>query len=489
VKASRTGLSGAFFLIVQPLIINLIGIPAFACIMRSLGPLKFGQWSIAVSLVALTTFLTNLGLRTIFVRSIAIEPDKAGLRFAEQLGLRFLLALAASGAAILLAWGLAYSRDIILSVAITSLGLVLTVISLVSGDVLQGFQRFKIFATVNFIAGIVLTLLSVGAVLAGCGPVGLSISYLSGPAISATLFLLIIHVQHFPIRIRFDFRRFRDMLNENRTQGVQQFFWVLQDRIEQLLIPKMVGIAEFGYFSAGSMPAGRLTILPDGLSTAFYPALSRQCSQKDRSTTIALTARLIMVSFALCLPFAVLLTFLAGPLSAILFRTRPDICKQVIQVTIWSLPILGLFSPMSFIMQAAGKHEIAARWGIYATVCNVAASIFLIKFFGLNGACWSWVLRSAVSTAFLAIPFLQNFPETVQSLPFVRILTCTGLMSCSLWLFLSFQASPLWSVVLGGGFAMTIYLMALVKFKVMQPTDLFPWLKKKNVSIIGTTDA
>src|SRR3954470_5984995 len=88
----RKTLLGAACLSLQPLALNALSVPVMAYIIRQLGPIGYGQWAVATSLLAVSAILTNLGLRGAFVRAVAAEPESAPAALAEQLGLRLLLA-------------------------------------------------------------------------------------------------------------------------------------------------------------------------------------------------------------------------------------------------------------------------------------------------------------------------------------------------------------------------------------------------------------
>src|SRR4051794_8718731 len=99
---SKRNVVNAVWVIAQQMLVNVIGVPAAAYIIRSLGPLQYGQWATAISLVAAAQAFCRLGLSTLFVRSIAQEPENAREALADQLGLRGLLGSLAGLSAILL---------------------------------------------------------------------------------------------------------------------------------------------------------------------------------------------------------------------------------------------------------------------------------------------------------------------------------------------------------------------------------------------------
>jgi O-antigen/teichoic acid export membrane protein len=114
--------------------------------------------------------------------------------------------------------------------------------------------------------------------------------------------------------------------------------------------------------------------------------------------------------------------YLAESISDILFPGSSNTCRAVIQVTVWSVPLLAMSLGMSFAIQAAGHHQIVARAGLRATVLSAALSLLLIARFGIAGASWSFVARPAILMFALLSSFRRTFPGILAGLPFGRIL-------------------------------------------------------------------
>src|SRR4051812_16515286 len=135
--STRRNLLGALYLIAQPLLLNALAVPATALIIRSLGPTEYGQWAVSTSLIAVAIVLTNLGLRTLFVRAVAQDPSSAAAAFAEQLPLRILLALLAGAVSLGTCAALRYPMVVVECTAVAVAGMALTVILSAAADVLQ----------------------------------------------------------------------------------------------------------------------------------------------------------------------------------------------------------------------------------------------------------------------------------------------------------------------------------------------------------------
>jgi O-antigen/teichoic acid export membrane protein len=452
-------ISNALYLIVQPLLLNVLSIPATAYIVRSLGAIDYGRWAVGAALVATTSCLTNLGLRPLFIRSVAQEPERASDELAEQFGIRSVLALLAAAIAILAGALLQYPPVVLLCTAVTAIALFITTVAATIGDVLQGLQRIRAFASINFAAGIVVTVATVYAAHEDAGPVWLSAAYIAGPITSVLLSVWCLRRCNIALRVRFSRTASRRLLGQCRLLGASQILSASRDRIEQLLVPRVVGLAAGGYFTAGSILADRLAMIPDGLSTAFYPVIARQTKQSSDSVDKQV-ARLIIFSLVLCLPAAILLSLLAAPVASILFPKNPDVCRFVMQITCWSVPLLGASVPMTYAMQAAGHHDEAAHAGMRATIVAMAISVPLVIVGHVPGACWSYVLRSGLALLFLVAPFMRAFPSVFALVPAGRIGACALLMAAMLSLWIKASLSLL-QCSIGCIVALGVYVVVL----------------------------
>jgi len=401
-------LLGASCLIAQPLLLNILAIPATAYIIRELGPDGYGQWAISNALVAVVICLTNLGLRPLFIRNVAQDPESAQAALAEQLGVRTLLAILAALITEAACVCMGYPAVVLQCTALASVGLIFTVVLFTFSDLLQALHRFPLIATVNLVAGIVLTGASVLMIWLGLGPVGLSCAYALGPLTGAVIAALLVRRLLFPVTVHWNLRRFRELLWQSRVLGAQQILSATQAQAEGLLVPKLLGYAASGYFTAGSLLASRLILVPDGLGTAFYPMIAQQ-HKRGLEHTARAVARYMGLSLSLCILIALGASLTAPYLGDILFPGRAAQCTMVIQITVWALPLLALGQGMEYAMNAVGKHAEQARSAMGATVCSLALAVILVYFLGLQGACYSWVGRQALLAAFRLPGFIRTF--------------------------------------------------------------------------------
>ena len=416
----RSPALGAAFLAAQTLSLNAISLFTTAFIVRQLGPLQYGEWAAAASLAAAHLVITNVGLRTLFVRDVARRPEDAADLLAEQLGLRLALGALAGAIAIVVCVLVGYPPVVTACMVVGCVWILLSVVGSTLGDVLQAMERFGTYSAVGVVSGLAVTTASVVAVLAGSGPIALSVAYLAQPVVSVWLLGREAR-RHVRLGVRWDWQSAKRLLKESRVLGASAVAAAAGDRAVQLLVPAVVGLEAFGVFSAGTIVADRLGNVPDAVATAFYPWVSRAAVEPGQSNGEPASS-MLTIGLAACVPMAVVGAYLARPIARTLLPHDSQVGASVIQVTMLALPLLALSTGMSFCLQAAGRHNTAARVGIGASLFSVALSALCVTMSGTVGASWALVARPAILALALAPVFHATFPGALRRLPLFRIL-------------------------------------------------------------------
>jgi O-antigen/teichoic acid export membrane protein len=402
----RKQLGGTISLMILPLVLNAISLPVLAYIIRSLGASGYGSWSTASNLAGTLAFMTNLGLRMHFIRQVASEPETAQAALREQLGMRILLSVVAAAIAVTACALLHYPSLVLICTTIAGVGIVLATISTTFLDLLQARHKLQAYAFNNFVSGILLTASSVLVIWAGYGAIGLAISYLVGPIVAVVLGIYVVRRQICPVEVHLNLGRFWEVLKQSRVLTFQVLTSAAGSQIESLLTPKLVGIAQNGYFSAGIVLPSRLGVLADALSTSFYPVLSRKYQESIRSA-LRTSFIYLAISVLLCIPVAAIVSLLSNIISVILFPHNSEICRRVMDITIWILPIAAVSSAFGYTLNACRREKAEATCSLIVNACGIAISYMLILKYGLIGACASLLVRSSLGVIVRIPPFLQ----------------------------------------------------------------------------------
>ena len=454
-------LTGAAYLIAQSLTLNLISVPATALIIRRLGATQYGEWAVATALVATTAFLTNLGLREVFLRRVIFYPADVETAVAEQIGLRGMLALLSGAVALVACLLIGYPPIILQCVSIMSVGVVLSTLNSVLVDMMQGTHRVSTVATANFVSGLALTTISVILVLNRPGAIILSLAYLFGPLTSLMFLLGVAQRGGIQIRVAVNFVVFRNLLRQSRVLVFPQMLGSLRDKLESLLVPKLVGVTAFGYFAAGSMPANRLGIFAEGITTSFYSRIAHDGKDQAASAT-GVTAQLISTVLLVCIPLSMLLFVLAQPVSEILFPKSPDNCKVLMQITCWAITLEGLAQAFSCVIQAVGKFKEVSQATTAAAVVGIVTTIYLIHLFGALGACGALLARYLIMILLLLPNLTRIFPSVLTKVPWMRLFCSAFVMAVVLNLYTIVPGSAWVKMFLVSSLACVCYCLCLI---------------------------
>lgn len=486
-RRPKWSMIGPIVFSIQPVLLNMISLPVMAYIIRRLGPAPYGQWATANGLIVVVGAFTTLGLRTQFVRAIARDPEDAPRLTAEQLGLRFVLALASAALAVGFAGLMRYPAVVVRCTVISGAGLVLMSVAMVGTDLLQATRRLSVVAGVAMAQGLALTLASAVAAWRGGGPVWVAAAYLLGPIVTASLYAVAMRDEAFKVGVRLSAGGLWRHLKEARYFAAQQFVGTVGRYAEVLAGPRMLGMNGYGLFSAGTMLPDRLATVPDGLSTALFPLVAASY-HRDPGLAARETASYLKLTVALCSPFCVICMFLAGPISRILFPDDPAPGTMVIRITAWALLLQGVDMIMVYALNAAGKERAQTRLFVTINVLSLAASVLLLYRFGLVGGCASYVARHVIAIAFRLPLFLRTFRMPFAEFPLARLVLCNALLATALsWLHPALwalvgpgrdRASLLdWARVLGllgaeGAIGMGVYTTAALAFKVFGAAEV-----------------
>jgi O-antigen/teichoic acid export membrane protein len=455
---SRSSSLVSLYLAAQPLLLNILSLPAMAYIVRSQGEVNYGQWQTAMTITGTLGVLSHLGLRPYFVRAVAQDPGSAGTRLGAQLGLRLLLALVGAVLSIAACLVLGYSSLVLACTAVAATANVIASAGYCFADVLEGLEKFLAYTNAAFASGIALIISNVLVCLSGLGPVALSCSYLVGPIVTV-LAMGVAVSRHTPIRLRLDLAGGRALLREARHQSRAVLLGAFEDRAEPLLLPKVSGYADTGYFAAGNIPASRLVSVPYGLSSFYFPKLARRhAAGRNLDETIT---HLITLLLLVTLPATLGVSFLADWMSQILFPENPARCAAVMRVSAWSLPLAALGSGLMTVLQASGRIDRTARIELVSILLGFAVTVVFVVPGGVYGAAWSWVVRSSLNPILLFPMFWGPFRRGLFAVPWGRLLLACGGMQGAFVLAERFGQGPA-EVWLGGAIAGTIAFLGIL---------------------------
>lgn len=370
---------------IQPLILNVISIFATAYIVRGISQDDYGRFIFAFSLVTLLTPLCALGVRSVLVREMAGNLDRAPALMGRVLSLRLLLALGAYGVAVVTVnlLNVPQFTKILTYMACSTLLFNTLANSMIDG--FQGYERMKFIAYGNLISGAILTLTSVLAIMFGFGVVGLTLAYIIGPITLATVMCLF-HTKKLPrVRLQVDRAVWSDMLKKGVPFFAVGMVWMLTSRVGIIMLSKVSGDDSVAIYGAASGLVERLSIVPDSISTAMFPAISALFARNaiGQINSVLRKAFEYMVIFGVAV--AVGLSLLSGQIMALIYGADYAKGGIVLSVIAWYVPFWFVMVLVIYCLGAVRMQGKVFVSICVATVIGLACNVVLIPKLGPTG--------------------------------------------------------------------------------------------------------
>jgi O-antigen/teichoic acid export membrane protein len=160
----------------------------------------------------------------------------------------------------------------------------------------------------------------------------------------------------------------------------------------QVIVSKLLPIAEFGFYGFAASTVNRATFVTTAVSQAAFPSFSSLFAANDRPALLLQYRKLQdLVCFG-TLPLFAGICFAALPVYTYVFNA--GVAHQLLLPTAFLALGTWMNATMSIpymLTVAMGKQQIASRTTVLATVFALPVTVLLVYRLGLNGAGLSWV--------------------------------------------------------------------------------------------------
>ena len=421
----------SLWLIARPLLLNVLSIASNLYVVRKLGPGDYGAFNLGFAQVALFAPLCNLGLRAVAIRAIAEDRSRAPAIAGALFALRILL----TGITVVLIAGWLALPTYSLTTRLVGAAAVCSMVCVSMGgaviDLFQGFERARANAQSQMLGGLVLTLLSVAALLAGFGLPGFVAAYVVGAAFQLYLLHRTAARELFPVRPVWDRARMKELALQARPFALFSALSNLTDApvVDVLILGALFGSGAVGPYTAALGLVLRLLMIPYGISDALYPAVA--AGYREQRAEVEATLRRSILNLALItVPAAVCLSFTAPTVLGILYGSKYLSAAGALAIAGWMLPLTGINYLMRESLNAVHQQRTTLQLVLVSCVVLVALYAVLIPPFGILGAAAAGILRELIMLGLWARPFQRQFGRPFPGRDLARVgLACLALVA------------------------------------------------------------
>ena len=430
----------------------------------------YGQYSVAITWVAIFAVASELGLNALTVREVAHRKQKASFFLRHVLVLRSSFSLFFWAALIGLAYLLHYEPVLIFAIGVMALRLIFD--SMEGGYVylFQAHQEMGPYAVVNILGaairliGIVLVV-TLGGQIVGAGAIW--------TLASAAAFLVLMAWGHRRgWKPQLSKYRLTDSWSVLRMAFPLATFGAVQTlyyRVDSVILKSLAGNEAVGYYDMASRVLLYVLSISQYYSQAIYPVFSSIQDKKGDFSRLAFKGARVL--FLLGLPLAVGGYFLAGPLLNLV--GGPQYGPAGPAFAVLSLAILPFFLHNIYVDILAVKNTTRLNFQfIFLFLLNVALNFIFIPRWGFVGAAWATVLCEYIGIVIgfiLAAPYLGKAGKISWLRPLTASLAAAAIMGLGVFL----SPSLYWLLV-----GPVVYAVGLIVFGGLDPED---WAGLKSI--------
>ena len=322
-------------------------------IIRHLGLIDFGRYTTAISVVAVTSGLTEFGLRDAATReyTTAVPATREAL-MASTLGIRLTMSLigVVFGCAFALLAG--YGGTLVLGVLVAGFGVLLNSVQVILAVPLAVDLRLIAMTALDLLQQFLIVLLTIACVLAGLGVFSfLSIQLVAPiPPLIATAWLVRRTIR---LRVSLHPGAARSILLATLPFTAVTLVAVVYFRLSIIVISLVSTKLQTGYFATSYRVIEALIYIPSVLVAAAFPILSRAAQTDQRRFAYAF-GRLFDVAAIGGAAFAILLGVGAPLATAVLVGSHGSPVIPILRVH-------ALVMPSSFLIALGGYALLSLR--------------------------------------------------------------------------------------------------------------------------------
>jgi O-antigen/teichoic acid export membrane protein len=366
---------------------RLIALFTVLYMIRWLGEVRYGSFSVLINLTAIASVLLDLGFNVLFVREGARHHNEIERYLRNVMSIRLLMSVLAFLllAALVFPLGLG---DLIVPGFIL---MVLTSYSSLLRNGLYAVQQLGYEAVAVVIESAILLGLVVYGVRTQQGVAYFVWAYAIQYGFSCVYFAAVLALKRIAvIGWRFEVPLLREWLWKGLPFALTFVLTIIYFRIDQPLIDIFRGLREAGLYGAAYKPIESLLFIPITFLSIVFPVLSVYHRERPREMLDAV-GRFYKALLLLGWPASVGIFVLAQPLTPVLLGDKFLASEPALKILALALGIAFVNNAFIGALNASDRQSSfswAAGWSV---LVNVMLNLTLIPLFGYLGASWATV--------------------------------------------------------------------------------------------------
>jgi O-antigen/teichoic acid export membrane protein len=450
-------------------------------VVRTLGDMRFGQYSIVLAFVGIFSIFAELGMSQYVMREMARDRSKIRVYFWNLVALRVILALIGMIIIPLAGLGIGYSEEIIFGILVYTSSFILAAFSVPLGSVLAADERLGINTIANIVGQLTFIVLGSIFLYTGMSFIWLIIANLLSliPRIIISIWTIRrLHVSDLPFQL--DPKLWPHIIRSGIPFGIVSLMLMIALSIDTVMLSWFTTEETVGFYNVSYNLVIAMMVFFGGFKEAIVPSLSK-VYVKDPTQVEKWYYHSVKMIAIISIPITVGGFLIAYPLIRFLYTDAFLPSALGLQILIWDVPLLMFAGFCGNITTIIGAERSAARINTINTAANVVLNLIFIPLYGLIGAAVVTVLTDLISS--IQFHFLLrkrlNLPDIKTVV--LRVILAAGLMAIPVWMVLDYHVFVPMAV------GAIVYFVLIIAFRVVGNQELM-FIRKaaKKLKLIRT---
>jgi O-antigen/teichoic acid export membrane protein len=382
-----------------------LGIFVTLLLIRTLGDVRFGQWSTLFAVGMIAGYFGSMGLERVAVERAAADPAHEREWLGALQTLRLTLSIPAGLLALAVLLVISHDATMRTAAAFASVVVIGSALSSVS-VAFELRARNRVVVAIELLNGLAWAGVVVLVALGGGGLVALAIGF-AVVSIATNLLEAGLAVRVAGISLRGARRRWGPLLRRGVPVGIGGLLILAYGYIDQVLVYELAGARDAGLYGAVYKVLERVQFIPATVLVTLFPILVAA-----RDVDPARVDRVIQsaVDFLLISALPPLAITLAGaePLAVLLFGEEFRAAAPAFPILMGAFVLISIGYLAGYLVIA---YELQRRFVVFAAVAlvvNVAGNLLLVPRYGFVAAAWMTLLTELLVTGLSVRAVLQR---------------------------------------------------------------------------------
>ncbi|MBN3906406.1 MAG: oligosaccharide flippase family protein [Nostoc sp. NMS1] len=377
-------ISNSLSMIVNRLAQSITTFVLTAAIARTLGAEALGQYLLAYSYYFIFVGIASQGLKTLFTRELAREPQKTPVYLISGTWLQLIFSLLSYGALVIVVFLLPYSSTTSTLCYIMGLTIIPFALSNITEAIFQAQEKMHLIAISTVPVYILRLIIMIWAM-----QLKYEIGYLGAIlCFSETLILIIEWIfitRLVKIQWQIDGSFVLNTIKNARTFFAIEGIAVVTGRIQILILSLLGNEFLVGLFGGISQLLQPFSIIANSIILAMFPRFSKAVDQgRDKQRRIA--ENIIEILLIMALPLFIGLLFFGKDLLVFVYDSSFAQANLALRLSAISLVFVPFIRSLSYLLVANGFEIVNLREVVITTIFGSLGGVVLVSRYQLLGA-------------------------------------------------------------------------------------------------------